>query len=521
MSDSQETISAHDEVPLVPRNTRYGYSSKSTYAQVSAVLIQSWLFIDLGLQMTMPTLVLGALHRNPDAAPLDLDDDQASWFGSIPDLSLPLASLSSGLFQDTFGRKGSMMLVTIPLFSGWLLLYSARSITTLYAVAVIWGLVGGLCEAPLMCYMGEIGEPHLRGTLSSISTLATLTGSFMMYTLGYFFDWRTAALVCSAFPAITFVIVTQMPESPSWLIARNRLDDAKKALCWLRGWVEPHEVEEEFQDIVNYTRISTGVGTILDDSDQSIEGNSLGKKDGYLKTQYKQMTDKKILRPLRLIFALFSICGVASVAGNRPYLIGELTELGVPINPKLVLIGALVCFTLGAMGNVIFLRRFGKRNIALVSHFLGALCIFGIGAYCSYAKVFTPEPQLRWLPVILWFTLQFLAGLSIILLPWQLVSEVFPLTGRGLASGIAGAWAHLSSSILVKSYLYTESLISLSGIMYLYGCGTVVGLIYLYFYLPETEGKSLEQIETYFTDQHDRKEKFSIGRPSSFSHASP
>lgn len=64
-----------------------------------------------------------------------------------------------------------------------------------------------------------------------------------------------------------------MPESPSWLIARNRLDDAKKALCWLRGWVEPHEVEEEFQDIVNYTRMSTGVGTILDDSDQSIEGN--------------------------------------------------------------------------------------------------------------------------------------------------------------------------------------------------------------------------------------------------------
>lgn len=84
--------------------------------------------------------------------------------------------------------------------------------------------------------------------------------------------------------------------------------------------------------------------------------------------------------------------------------------------------------------------------------------------------------------------------------------------GRGLASGISAAWAYIVGFILVKSFLYTETWIGLSGVTYAYGAVSVIGVAYIYFYLPETEGKTLEQIEKYFTKNHDRKEKFSIGK---------
>lgn len=71
---------------------------------------------------------------------------------------------------------------------------------------------------------------------------------------------------------------------------------------------------------------------------------------------------------------------------------------------------------------------------------------------------------------------------------------------------------------MIKSYLFIENWISLSGIMYLYGTGAVLGVLHLYFCLPETEGKTLQQIETYFTKNHDRKEKYSIGKAARVEH---
>lgn len=89
---------------------------------------------------------------------------------------------------------------------------------------------------------------------------------------------------------------------------------------------------------------------------------------------------------------------------------------------------------------------------------------------------------------------------------------LFIFRGRGLASGVSAAWSSIVVFVMIKSYLYIEVWIGLSGVMYMYGTITALGVLYLYFYVPETEGKTLEQIESYFTDNHDPEEKFSIGK---------
>lgn len=99
--------------------------------------------------------------------------------GSLPFICHPLASLLlSGYFQDRFGRRTTMILVTIPTFIAWVSLYFAQSMYVLYMVSAVTGMCTGLTEAPLHSYIGEIGEPHLRGTLSSISTSAVLVGKY-------------------------------------------------------------------------------------------------------------------------------------------------------------------------------------------------------------------------------------------------------------------------------------------------------------------------------------------------------
>nr|XP_018913232.1 PREDICTED: facilitated trehalose transporter Tret1-like isoform X2 [Bemisia tabaci] len=504
-AEKLEGLNTQNEAVTIIKS-RYNYSRRSAYAQVLATLIQNWLLIEIGLDTAMTTMVIGALHLN-SAEALSMNDEQASWFGSLPFICHPLASLLlSGYFQDKFGRRTTMILVTIPTFIAWVSLYFAQSMYVLYLVSAVTGMCTGLTEAPLHSYIGEIGEPHLRGTLSSISTSAVLVGIFMMYVFCYLFTWRTVALICSACPVITFTCMTQIPESPTWLIVKNRLEDARKSLCWLRGWVDPSEVEEEFQALVSHARNSVQKNKAA----QSV-GDGLIKKDSYLKTQFKEMTSKRVLLPLRLILIVFVFREITTFSAIRPYLIGELNKLHTPINAKLVLILSEVLVFIGAMMNVVCLRRLGKRKIAIFANGIVAICILGTGIYCSFLQDSTRFPQAAWLPVIFWLMLSLFCGFSATLLPWQLVCEIFPIVGRGLATGITAGTKYLIQSAMVKSYLFIETYIGLSGMMYLYGTGAVLGVIHLYFCLPETEGKTLQQIESYFTKNHDRKEKFSVG----------
>ncbi|CAH0381017.1 unnamed protein product [Bemisia tabaci] len=484
-------------------SNRPRHSTRSTCAQILATLIQNWLLIEIGLDIAMTTMVIGALH-NSASEELSMNDDQASWFGSLPDICHPVSSLLSGYVQEAVGRKTAMIMVTIPCFVAWITLHFAQSINTLYIVSIIMGLCTGLTEAPLHSYIGEIAEPHLRGTLSSISTSAALIGMFMMYVFTYFFYWRTVALICSACPVITFTVMTQIPESPTWLVVRNRLDEAKKALCWLRGWVKPAEVEEEFQALVKHAEKSVGLNQAGDDKPRT--------KIAFLKMQLTEMTRRKVLLPFRQICIVFFICSLAYFCAIRPYLIGELQKLDTPIDAKLILIYSQVLLFIGAMMNVMFLRRFGKRKIAIFCNTVIAISMFGLGIHYAYLKGSKQFPLLAWLPVVFWLSISFFGGFGPALLAWQLVSELFPIIGRGLATGISAAFSKLMGAAEVKSYLYIEAWVDLSGVMYLYGTATILGTLYLYFYLPETEGKSLEQIEVYFTENYDRKEKFSIGK---------
>nr|XP_018910589.1 PREDICTED: facilitated trehalose transporter Tret1-like [Bemisia tabaci] len=490
---------------------QYKNPGKSAFAQILAIIMQNWLLIEIGLEMAMPVIVLGALHNNPAAA-LNLNDDEASWFGSIPDFFHPIGSLTSGLLQEKFGRKGAVMMINIPIFIGWMTLYFAKSVYMLYAVSVIMGLCTGLAEAPLHAYIGEIGEPRMRGTLSTISTSCCIIGVSLMYLLGYLFEWKTVALISSSCSVITFLMMTQLPESPTWLIVRGRLDEARKSLCWLRGWVTADEAEPEFQALVNYTRNSAGLSR-QDSTNSTVDDDGpLVRKDGFLTQQFKELMNKKTFRPLRMVFTLFIICFFGYVGGIRPYFINELKKLESPIDPKLFLTMGTGWLFLGAMINVVFLRRFGKRRIAIFSHALGGVAIAGVGIYATFLQGLTQYPLRVWVPIALWTVVNFLNGLSTVTLPWQIVCEVFPPLSRGTATGLSAAWAHLVLSVHVKLYLYVEAWIGFNGIMYLYGICTLLGSTYHYFCLPETEGKSLEQIESYFTKKHDKKEKFSMGK---------
>nr|XP_018911771.1 PREDICTED: facilitated trehalose transporter Tret1-like [Bemisia tabaci] len=488
--------------------TKHKQNLRSTSAQLLATLAQNWLLLDIGLTFGVPPLVLGALHLNTGSG-LSLNSSETSWLGSLPSICHLIGSLASGLFQEQFGRKGSMVLVNIPFLCSWLLLYHAESVLALYIAFITMGLCAGFCEAPLHSYCGEIAEPRLRGTLSTLCVAATILGAVFMYLLGYFFEWRMAALISSGVPVITFLLTTQIPESPTFLLMRGKTEEARKALCWLRGWADPDEVKEEFQALINYTKQRVAS---LESSGGNKNAGLKFKKPNDLKAQFSELTSDRILIPFRLEFFVTLNASITSFIGFQPYQIIVYKELGYPNLGKEILIAGAVLVFLSSMGSLFFIRRFGKRKIALFSFGLSTMSILALGTYSSFRDDLLWIPGLYWAPLALILLMRFTLGFSIMPLPFQLLSEIFPPVGRGTASGISTAWAYLLTFSLTKTFLVMVAWLNLGNVFYLYGACGVLGWVYFYFSLPETEGKSLEQIESYFTKNHDRKEKFSVGK---------
>lgn len=100
--------------------------------------------------------------------------------------------------------------------------------------------------------------------------------------------------------------------------------------------------------------------------------------------------------------------------------------------------------------------------------------------------------------------------------PWMLVSEIFPYKTRGMASGIVAALNYIMSFISTKTYLNLERSLSLAGTILLYGTIGVAGFVFIFIFVPETERRTLEDIEIHFSDNNRKMTDRKIKKNTSF-----
>lgn len=217
------------------------------------------------------------------------------FLGSINLLCVPLGCFFSGIFTEPTGKRRAMQVCfTIEInfdkifVSKFLypFLFSDNQSSNIFIMvdilfcnkclsSVYWSLFGwhqrrfngSICKEiarfckfktdinsifshhQVLTYVAEVTEPKYRGMLTASGTTCVVIGILVQFVLGTFLKWRKIALVCSVMPLLTIIALFFVPESPYWLLTKNRVKEARKSLAWLRGWVEVHKVSEEFDEI--------------------------------------------------------------------------------------------------------------------------------------------------------------------------------------------------------------------------------------------------------------------------------
>ncbi|CAH0381050.1 unnamed protein product [Bemisia tabaci] len=457
---------------------------KSTVAQFYATFVECCFLILVGMIYMMPTIVVGALHKtessnstltSPEDEAMRMDDHTASWIGSIVLMSHPVGALTSGFVSERFGRRGAMMLGNVPFLGCWVLYYLATSVKGLFIASMLMGFTIGLCEAPIGAYLSESCEPRFRGISNSMVVAFCTMGNSLELFLGSAFHWRTSALVGVSVPVICFLGFLTVPESPVWLITKGRLEEAHKALAWFRGFAEPQHVREEFDDMVRYSMASSRLSrhdlSAISEEKAPLDGkhniqdpekSQSIKRGNWLVERWRELSNPRLYLPLRMVLITFFFTQSAGLVPFKAFIIEILNEFWFPFDNKW----------------------------AVASH--------------SQPKGYRPL-NLEAIP-------SRLLQRDLIALLWlQAEKEERKIQieeARGMANGISAASGCFMAFLQTKTYLDTERAIGLDGVFYAYGVVALAGCIYVILYIPETEGKSMEQIETYFTPHHDRKEKY-------------
>lgn len=150
---------------------------------------------------------------------------------SLVVISAPIGATLGGFLMESVGRIRTLQIGVIPNVIGWILIATAQNIPMLLVGRLLCGMATAMEISPAIVYITEVARPELRGSLISIGpTLASL-GMVLSYVKGSYLPWRLVAWL-SIIYAIVPVILVQflVPESPVWLVSKNRVAEAKKAL---------------------------------------------------------------------------------------------------------------------------------------------------------------------------------------------------------------------------------------------------------------------------------------------------
>ena len=423
-------------------------------------------------------------------AQINMSKSQFAWFASIIAIGAVLGSLIGGYSVERFGRKTTILFTSVFYVPGWCLISYAKDVDMLYAGRVCTGVGVGMSSLAVPVYIAEVSSARLRGGFGSINQLAVTCGILLAYVVGFSFTWRWTAMFAVGAVAVMVLTMVFMPETPRWLLANNRRHDAIKELEWLRGPL--YDVEEECF---------------------AIESNLDQQESAAL----RDFATPGIYRPLIvgcMLMVFQQFCGInvilfycAKIFKSAGFSNAEGVSLSVA--------GAQVVATVLAC---LLVDKSGRRVLLMVGGIAMSASNLLLGVYFDLADIpdapghqisifgkfshTVPLPDISWLAITcnIGFIVFFSLGWGP--LPWLLMSEIFPPRVRGAASSVVTLVNWVLVFVVTNSFPYMLQVMHEQGTFWFFAVFSFLSFVYTYLCVPETKGKTLEEIEQIFTGRH-------------------
>lgn len=292
-------------------------------------------------------------------------------------------------------------------------------------------------------------------------------------------------MVAAVFPIVIFMILSLIPESPSWLFTQHRIKEAKDSYIWLRG--RSPDALTELEGLVRRHEMVK-----KEEDANNIQNNSFAK----LKIN---MRKPEFLKPLGIIlffFLIMQFSGVNSVAFYTVSLMKNITGPGYEYFSMLIIDTVRVFASFLAC---ILLKMCFRRTLMLVSGIGTSVCMLSVSLFMFFGKMNPNNPNYSWCSMAFLIGYICFISVGIFPLPWVLQGEMMQQATRGISSGLTSSFNFICFFLVVKTFVDLNDALGTYGLFTCYGGIALIGTIILYFILPETSRLSLQQIEDGFS----------------------
>lgn len=405
------------------------------------------------------------------------------WITSSLMLGAVLGGALAGQLSDRLGRKKMILISSLVFMAFSLLCAFAPNKGWIYLVImrIFLGLGVGAASALVPAYMSEMAPAKLRGRLSGLNQTMIVSGMLLSYIVAFLLKhlpehlaWRTM-LGLAAVPAfILFAGVLRLPESPRFLVRHNRIDEARTVLSYIRP---AHLVEPELNDIQqtaakeDAAAASTTLSTLLS-----------GK--------YRY-----------LVIAGVGVAAFQQFQGANAifYYIPLIVEEATGTEAANALMWPIIQGVILVLGSLLFLAiadKFDRKRLLQVGG-----SIMGLSFLLPAIINFVMDDAHPMLIVV--FLSIYVAFYSFTWAPltWVIVGEVFPLAIRGRASGLASSFNWIGSFAVGLLFPIMVASMSQQAVFAIFGIICILGVIFVSTRVPETRGRSLEEIEAIGTNR--------------------
>ena len=384
-----------------------------------------------------------------------------------------IGAVIGGALTERFGRRALIIVAGIVFTLSAIGTALAPNVTWLIAARVASGLAIGIASFISPMYIAELVPAKVRGSLVAVNMLAITTGIVVAYLADYALSgiqgWRYM-FALAAIPSILLTIAMWcLPDSPRWLISQSRVDKARQVL--LRARTNP-DVNPEIADIQKGLK-EQGAGGLAGLFQPSLR---MPLMVGVGLAVFQQITG--INTVIYYAPTIFKFAGLSSTSA------AILASVGVGV--------VNVVLTLVAMQ---LIDRVGRRPLLLISLAGMTISLGVLGLAFSLPQL---SGSLGWIAVtsLMVYVGSFAVGLGPVF--WLMLSEIYPLRIRGRAMSV-GTIANWGANLIVAlSFLTLTQTLGKAATFWLYGAVSIGAWLFAYFLVPETKGKSLEQIEAHW-----------------------
>lgn len=410
-----------------------------------------------------------------DLNDIKITKSDQGWIGSYATLGALISCIPTGILCDYVGRKITMLILVVPFLIGWILIILSNSIGMIFAGRMISGLAGGAFCVAAPLYASEIAEKSIRGALGSYFQLLLTVGILLAYLVSAFVDVFAFTIFCAIVPIVFGVAFVFQPETPVYNMKKGNEKSARAILIRLRG--KDYDVDGELRDIKMAL--------------EEAEKNKVSLTEAFRSVQAKKAT--LITFALMFFQQLSGINAVIFYAGTI------FKEAGTSLKPEhaTILVG---CFqVIATFVSSIVIDKLGRRILLMGSDVLMAIAGILLGIYFTMKERNLVDEEtlvnINFLPIfaLSMFIIVFSLGFGPI--PWMIASEISPNEIKSTLSSVGGTLNWFLAFIVTKFYGDLTEALHTDVTFYIFSIISIVGTVFVYFVVPETKGKSLEQIQ--------------------------